>query len=76
MPKLNFDAAQLDMPCPGCGQKTKTTLGRLQRDGGFTCGGCGAHVGANGDQLARDITATVEGGEQSIAQQLNRSRRR
>lgn len=76
MLKLNFDAAQLDIPCPGCGQKAKATLGRLQRDGGFTCGGCGNHVGADRDQLARDITATVEAGEQSLAQQLNRSRRR
>lgn len=42
MVDLSVDRAELDIPCPKCGHKTKRTIGSLKREPNIDCAGCGA----------------------------------
>lgn len=44
MPKGIFDDAEIEIPCPKCGYKTKQTIGRLRDQAQFECVGCGTTI--------------------------------
>ncbi len=45
-----LDNAEVEIPCPKCGKKTKERLGRLKKNPVLRCAGCdtGIQVNANG----------------------------
>lgn len=56
---LDLDSSTIDVPCPGCGKKSKQRIGRLKRDPTLTCAGCGASIAVDAKQL-RDAIRSVE----------------
>lgn len=52
--KLNLDSHTIDLPCSGCGQKHKKTLGWLKAHQQFTCG-CGASITVDLTQLEQGL---------------------
>lgn len=50
-----FDAAELDIGCPSCGEKTAHTLGVLKTSPELECPACGLTFQVNADQLADDL---------------------
>lgn len=55
MAKLNFDGAEIGIPCPQCGQQTKGTIGSFKRQGHFTCRGCSSNVVVDMRELDQQV---------------------
>lgn len=70
MPQLNFDGAEVAIPCAQCGHKTKRGLGRLKREDGFICAGCGVRVVPDVKQLEKDVTGAVDRAAKDFAKRL------
>lgn len=49
-----FDKAEIEIPCAGCGSKTKKTVAWLKRNKTLTCA-CGAVVNIDADQIRREM---------------------
>jgi len=45
-----FDSAEIDIPCPQCGHKTKKTVGWIKTHHHHVCG-CGFRVDLDADEL-------------------------
>lgn len=40
----HFDHGEIEIPCPGCGEKTKKTVAWLKANHELTCAGCSARI--------------------------------
>lgn len=47
--------AGIDLPCPKCGHKTKETIAWIKANDKFACGGCGAEIALDRDEIVRDL---------------------
>lgn len=48
---VNFDSADIDLTCPGCGRKFKQKLGRLKQNPTINCPGCQQPIKINAGKL-------------------------
>jgi len=62
MAALNFDSAEVDVPCGNCGKEIATTIGRLKRDKKFTCPKC--------NQVTEVDTRPFEADAREISKQI------
>ncbi|MBX3482513.1 hypothetical protein [Phenylobacterium sp.] len=74
MADFGLDATELDIPCPQCGHETARSIGRLKREHGLDCGGCGRHIDTDAEELEHQVRAAVQRGADLLAQQLKRLR--
>jgi len=58
-----FKDAEINIPCPGCGQKTKKSVTWLKANNYFSCEGCGRTVTVD----AKELLAGIEKADQTIA---------
>ena len=49
--------ADIELPCPACGQTSLQDLDRLEVDASFVCTGCGKTVTAGIDEIAKAVKA-------------------
>lgn len=69
--KVNLDDHTLDIPCPGCGEKSEQTFGGLKDNPDFTCTQCGAVIHIKPDEL-RAITEGVQKKVDELARMLSK----
>ncbi|EPE98630.1 hypothetical protein RGCCGE502_09395 [Rhizobium grahamii CCGE 502] len=50
-----FEDAEISIPCPGCGHKTKKSIAWIQNNTYFSCEGCGRTVAFQADELLAGI---------------------
>ncbi|WP_051052578.1 hypothetical protein [Bradyrhizobium liaoningense] len=52
-----FDSQSIDIPCPGCGHKTKKTIAWIRAHHRYTCAGfgCGKDIVLERDKLLAGI---------------------
>jgi predicted RNA-binding Zn-ribbon protein involved in translation (DUF1610 family) len=58
-----FETAQIDIPCPNCGAKTKKTVGWLKAYDDVVCSGCGANIKIDKSKFTaplRDLDKGIE----------------
>jgi hypothetical protein len=51
---INFDKEQIDIPCEGCGIKTKKTIGWIKSNKQLNCT-CGATINLETSQFTREL---------------------
>lgn len=60
MVDLSVDRAELEIPCPKCGHKTKRSIGSLKRDPNIDCAGCGVSFGVDLTEFNKGIRKVEE----------------
>ena len=55
MTKGPFDAAEIKIPCPGCGKKNKQTVGWLRNHSQVACLGCGFLISLRTSEARREL---------------------
>ncbi|CDM59914.1 hypothetical protein LPU83_pLPU83a_0073 (plasmid) [Rhizobium favelukesii] len=50
-----FEDVEINIPCPGCGQKTKKSVAWLKANKQFTCDGCSNAVTVDAEKLFAGI---------------------
>ena len=66
---IDFSEAEIEVPCPKCGQRTAQTLAGLADDGNLTCAGCGVRFEVEG------AGRVVDDAQQAVADARQRLRR-
>jgi DNA-directed RNA polymerase subunit RPC12/RpoP len=55
MPKDLFEGQSIEIPCPGCGEKTIRSLESLRNDTEYVCAGCGETIRPDAEKLFKGL---------------------
>ena len=65
---MTIKDGEIELACPGCGEKAVHEFGRLQREQHFVCAGCGQRVRVETDE----ITKAIAKAKKALAEQIRR----